>query len=208
MKCFSLLFEKEVHLNPDTKVLPAKEFSTLQKASEIVKEAKLQAKQLEKQTQEEAKILRKTAQEEGFQEGLISLNEHLLKLDHELKEIRENIQKKILPLALKAAKKIMGEELRLHPDRIIDIVLTSLKQVTQHRQVTIFVNKQDLPRLEKAKAKFKKIFEALESFSIEERDDIEVGGCMIETEAGIINAQLENQWRAMEMAFQNFMSPS
>ena len=34
---------------------------------------------------------------------------------------------------------------------------------------------------------------------------IEPGGCIIETEAGIINAQLENQWRSLENAFESFM---
>ena len=53
--------------------------------------------------------------------------------------------------------------------------------------------------------KIKKIFERLENLSIQERDDIEPGGCIIETEAGIINAQLENQWRSLEIAFDEFM---
>jgi type III secretion protein L len=59
--------------------------------------------------------------------------------------------------------------------------------------------------IENSKSKIKKIFEHLESLSIQERSDIEPGGCMIETEAGIINAQLENQWRALEAAFESFM---
>ena len=32
-----------------------------------------------------------------------------------------------------------------------------------------------------------------------------LGVCIIETEAGIINASLENQWRALESAFEAFM---
>ena len=63
----------------------------------------------------------------------------------------------------------------------------------------------DLEPLEKERSKIKKIFEHLDSFSLQERADIEPGGCIIETEAGIINAQLENQWRALESAFESFM---
>ena len=66
-------------------------------------------------------------------------------LDRELKEIREEVHKKILPLALKAARKIIGEELKLHPDRIVDIVMTALKPVTQHRKIVLYVNR-DRPR--------------------------------------------------------------
>lgn len=75
----------------------------------------------------------------------------------------------------------------------------------QHHRVRIYVNKQDLDILETNKSKIKDVLEQVQSFSIEERPDIEPGGCIIETEAGIINAQLENQWRALESAFESFM---
>ncbi|MBI3211529.1 MAG: HrpE/YscL family type III secretion apparatus protein, partial [Simkania negevensis] len=42
-------------------------------------------------------------------------------------------------------------------------------------------------------------------FSLEDREDIAPGGCIIETEAGIINASLANQWQALEAAFAAFM---
>jgi type III secretion protein L len=204
-KFFSLISGKEVRLAAGEKVVPAKEFTTLHTASELLKTVKQEAVDFTQQTAIEAEKTKELAFQEGFQEGLISLNKHLFALDKELKHLREDIQKKILPLSLKAARKIIGEELRLHPDRIVDIVLTSLKPVTQHRKIVIYVNKADLQMLEESKSKLKKIFEHLESLSIQERSDIESGGCMIETEAGIINAQLENQWRALESAFESFM---
>lgn len=205
MKLFSLLSGEAVHPAPGTKVIPAKEFSTLHKAAELLAKVEEEVSLFRKESAEEAEKTKEAAFEEGFQEGLVSLNKHLLLLDRELKELRQEIQKKILPLALKAARKLVGEELRLHPDRIVDIVLTSLKPVTQHKKIVIFVHKNDLEALEKERGKIKKLFEHLESLSIQERGDIEPGGCMIETEAGIINAQLENQWRALESAFELFM---
>ncbi len=204
-KFFSLISGKEVRVAPGQKVIPAAEFATLEKAHAILKTVKEEADAYRQETAVEAEKTKELAFQEGFQEGLVSLNKHLLALDQELKALREDIQKKILPLSLKAARKIIGEELRLHPDRIVDIVLSSLKPVTQHRKVIIYVNKADLPTLEEHKGHLKKIFDHLDSFSIQERADIEPGGCMIETEAGMINAQLENQWRALESAFESFM---
>lgn len=204
-KFFSLISGKEVRIAPGKKIIPSQEFSTLESASEILKTVKAESFAYRQEVAKETEILKENAFQEGFQEGLISLNKHLLALDEELKILREEVQKNILPLALKAAKKIIGEELRLHPDRIVDIVLTSLKPVTQHRKIVVYVNKVDLDMLEANRNKIKSIFEHLENLSIQERGDIEPGGCMIETEAGIINAQLENQWRALEAAFESFM---
>ena len=203
-KFFSLISTQEVHLAPGEKILPAAEFSTLLDAQKILEKVKEDAEIFRRDTALESEKIKEGAFQEGFQEGLISLNQHLFALDQELKVLRTEIQKNILPLALKAARKIIGEELKMHPDRIVDIVLTSLKPVTQHKKITIYVNKEDLQMLEMNRPKIRKIFESLENLSIQERSDIEPGGCMIETEAGIINAQLENQWRALESAFQAF----
>jgi type III secretion protein L len=205
MKFFTLLSQKDVHIAPDQKIIPASECTVLQTADEILKTVKHEEMEYKRAALLEAEKIKERAFQEGFQDGLKSLDAHILSLDRELKEIREEVHKKILPLALKAARKIVGEELKLHPDRIVDIVITALKPVTQHRKIVLYVNRSDLESLEKEKSKIKKIFEHLDSFSLQERSDIEPGGCIIETEAGIINAQLENQWRALESAFESFM---
>ncbi len=206
MRFFSLISGQEVRIAPGQKKIPAEEFSILQQASEVLKKAKEETEELRKKNTIEAEEQKKMGFEQGFQLGLESFNKHLLALDEELKELRIEIQKKMLPLTLSAARKIIGTELELHPDRIVEIVLNSLKPVTQHKKIIIYVNKVDLEILEQEKPKIKSIFEHLQSLSIQERDDIEPGGCIIETEAGIINAQLENQWRALESAFHSFMS--
>jgi len=205
MKFFSLFSQKDVHIAPDQKIIPSSECAVLQSANDILKTVKHEEIEYKRAALAEAETIKEKAFQEGFQEGLKSLDAHIFALDRELKEIREDVHKKILPLALKAARKIVGEELKLHPDRIVDIVITALKPVTQHRKIVLYVNRNDLEALEKEKSKIKKIFEHLDSFSLQERSDIEPGGCIIETEAGIINAQLDNQWRALESAFEAFM---
>lgn len=206
MKLFSLISGKEVRIAPGHKKISAEEFSTILEAAEILEKVQEETEELKKQTAIDAEEEKKAGYDAGFQAGLESFNKHLLALDEELKELRAEIQKKMLPLTLTAARKILGEELKIHPERIVDIVLNSLKPVTQHKKIIIYVNKADLDLLEQEKQEIKKIFEHLQSLSIQERDDVEPGGCIIETEAGIINAQLENQWRALESAFASFMS--
>lgn len=204
MKFFSLI-KQDVHVIPGKKVIPKEEFTDIKEANDLLKLAKHEIETKLNQNKEECAQRKKEAFDKGFEQGLGNLNHHILKLDHELKAFRKEIHEKILPIALKAARKILGEELKIHPDRIVEIVQQALKPVTQHRKVRIFVNRSDLDLLEKKKANIKKILEQVELFSIEERDDIEPSGCIIETEAGIINAQLENQWRALEAAFEAFM---
>lgn len=206
MKLFTLISGKEVRMTPGQKRIPADSFSVIADAAHLLEQAQEEIEALRKQSLEDAEKAKEEGFQAGFQAGLESLNKHFFALDEELKELRAEIQKKMLPLTLTAARKILGEELKLYPERIVDIVLTSLKPVTQHKKIKIYVNKADLNLLETEKPKIKKIFEHLQSLSIQERDDIEPGGCIIETEAGIINAQIENQWRALESAFEAFMA--
>lgn len=205
MKFFSLISGKEVRAAPGKKVIPEKEYSELMNAAEILELVQQDALEFRKSVAKECEQYKEAASQEGYKEGLASLNKHIIKFDQLLKTVEKDVHTKILPLALTAARKILGEELKLHPDRIVEIVMQALKPVTQHHKVTIYVNRMDFEELDKKKSKIKDILEQVKSFSIQERDDIEPGGCVIETEAGIINAQLETQWRALESAFEAFM---
>ena len=152
-------------------------------------------------TEKECEQLKVKANEDGFQEGLVKFNDHILFLDEQIKTLRHEMQKAMLPLVLKATKRIVGEQLELNPESVVNIVTESIKSVTQCKFVKLFVNKADLEILEQSKDGIKKYFESLESFTLEERPDVDIGSCIIETERGILNATLENQYRALERVF-------
>lgn len=204
-KLFSLIYSGEVREGSEAKVIPAQDFSRLLKTVELLKEAKRDcAIYLEKNKEACQKLLDESA-EAGFNQGLTEFNKQILHYEECVKEIRHELQQMVLTLALRAAKKIVGRELELFPETIVDIVQQTLKPVTQNHHVKIFVSKEDREILEKKKQKIREILEHVKTFKIEEKEGISAGSCIIETEAGIINASLDNQWRALESAFASFM---
>ena len=205
-KLFSYLFSGDLHLSSSEKIIPSHEFSELLEAHEVLAKALEQAEKKRKLAEEECETLRQQAKEEGFQEGLDLLNKHFIDLEKHGRKVYSETQNSILKLALQAAKKIVHKELELHPETIVDIVMQALAPIKQNHRVTIFVNKADRDILEAHKPKIKEIFEQLQFLGVQERADIEPGGCIIETESGIINASVENQWKALEKAFQRYMS--
>jgi type III secretion protein L len=205
MKFFSLIYQGEVHPATEEKIVPAEDFSTLMEAHEILNRAEEDVEYYKKKIEEECQQLKEQAKEEGFAEGLQKFNEHLIYFDKQISLMRMDLQKQILPLALKAAKKIVGDQLNLHPETIVDIVIQTLAPVTQNHRFTIYVNKADKEILETQKPKIKTILDQVQLLTILERNDISPGGCIIETESGIINASIENQWRALESAFEKYM---
>lgn len=207
-KFFSLIHGESVHVAPKTKVIKADDFSKMVDADEVLQRVQEDAKRYRIEVTEECEKLKEQAQKEGFEEGFKEWLEHIAKLEEEIVKVRQDTEKVVMPVALKAAKKILGRELELSETAILDIVSNSLKAVAQHKKVTIYVNKKDLATLEANRQHLKDLFESLEALSIRERADIQPGGCVIETEAGIINAQLENQWRILENAFTKLMKPT
>jgi len=101
---------------------------------------------------------------------------------------------------MQTTRQIVGEGLNNFPEMIVDVVTKAIKAVSGSHQVKLFVNKADLAVLEEKKLDLQQLFERIEMFTIEERKDVEKGGCIIQTEKGILNANLENQYIALENA--------
>lgn len=204
MKFFSLIYAGDVHPSDDTKLIPADEFSTLMSAAEIVERAQEEASQYQEEVDKECQELREKAKAEGFAEGLAQFSEHLLSFERQMRALQIDVQRQILPLALKAAKKIVGKELEIHPETIVDIVIQALIPVMQNHRFTIYVHKNDKELLESEKSRIKARLDHVQSLSIQERAGLSPGDCIIETDSGIINASLENVWRALEAAFEKY----
>ncbi len=206
MYCFRLIKEGKVHTGKD-KIIKKDAFEDLLSSKELLLKSQEESKQILEEAHKESLIIKEKAKEEGFSEGLNQFNEQMLLFEDKLKVLKHELQKAVLPLVLKSTKKIIGEELKQYPESILAIVMQSIKSVIQSKIVKLYVNAADLEYLESEKETLKKNFERLESFQIEKRDDIERGSCIIETERGILNATLENQYRALERALDAHMKP-
>lgn len=200
-KIFTLIHGDHVHIAPKTKVVPAEAFSETLTAEEMLSKVREDAAKYVQETTVESEKIKEQAQKEGYEEGFREWAERIAQLEEEIQKVRKDVEKMIVPIAMSAAKKIVGREIELSENAIVDIVSSNLKAVAQHKKIKIYVNKKDLQVLEKQKNQLRQVFETLESLSIIERNDVQPGGCIIETEGGIINAQLENQWRILERAF-------
>ena len=80
--------------------------------------------------------------------------------------------------------------------------MQAIAPVSDSHRVTIFVNKDDKNYLDANKPKLKEMLPQVDLFTIQEKSDVSRGGCIIQTESGMINATIENQWNALERAFE------
>ena len=205
-KFFSLIHGQQVAISPGTKKVSGADLATLVDAKELLDAVQEDAKSYRKQVIQECEAIKEQAVAEGFQAGYEKWADQVAQLEKEIQQVREELQKVVMPVAISAAKKIVTEELAISPEVTKKIVANTLKTVAQHKRIVLYVSKQDFQMIESEKNELKKIFEELESLSVRERDDIEPGGCVIETEIGIVNARLQDRWRTLEAAFESLFS--
>lgn len=198
---FNLLGSKEVHAKAGQKIIPASNYAELIELAEVKialeEEVHAYKAELDHKTEE----IREEARQKGFERGMAEWTQQLALLQKELDNCHNRAEKQILPVALKVARKILDRELELSDTVISDIIASSLKAVSEHRQITIFVSPDDYEQVEKQTSRFRENFSRLESLSVRSREDLKKNTAIIETEAGIIQVDLEKQWELIEKAF-------
>lgn len=200
MKKLATLFKQgDLHLPPN-KLIKADDFSVLIEALDIVPLVQKDAKEYKEQVVRESELVKEKAALQGFTEGVARWADQLAHLEGEADKIKKSFEEKLIPIAIAIAKKVVGKEIE-DQEGAVAIVMNTLKSVTLHKRITVYVHRDDVALMEANKEKMKAMFEELEVFSFQERPDIEQGGCIVETEAGIIDGRLHIIWEAVEESF-------
>lgn len=181
------------------KVIKNQIVSAREEAARIMEEAEEFASEVRREARQEAENLRAEAYREGNETALAEFELHLL----EVREIRERVwretEKDLLRLAVRLAEKIIGREIKRDDKAIIDVVSAALQNARQQEKLTVRVNPADLPNVENSVEKFSSSGRVrFVDFTADPR--VSVGGCLIESEVGTIDARLETQLRVLERA--------
>ncbi|WP_058865790.1 type III secretion system stator protein SctL [Chloracidobacterium thermophilum] len=165
----------------------------------LLREAQAEADRRIAEAQAEVERIRAEAWKAGYEAGLAEFTTRLLDLQHRREALLTQAEQEVLRLALRVAGKIVGRELEVQETTLLDIVRTAMRNLRQASTVTICVNPADVPRLERHR-------EAIETLrrgqfvNIVPDTRVSVGGCILESESGIVDAQLDTQLRVIEQA--------
>lgn len=163
------------------------------KAREILQKAQHEAEEIIRRAVEEREREKKGGYQEGYQEGLAQVTELLAKARVEYDQIFKNSQKDLLNLGFKIAEKIIGKQIELDQNVIVDIVGHALQAVRQSRQITVRLNPEDAKILKANKDILVQKLGTGRVVDFYEDKKVERGGCIIESEIGIVDAQLQKQ---------------
>jgi len=172
-------------------------------AAELKAEAQAEAEQLLLEATANAERMSQDAREKGYREGreqgATELAEVVAQSSRRLQQIESQAIPQLKELSLSIARKILGKELQISPETVLDIVKQALaEKARQRREIFLRVNPDDLALIREHKGELLEVLSRCKEIGIREDPEVSPHGVIIETDAGIIDAQLETQLAVFE----------
>lgn len=186
-------------------------------AARIIEMAKAQAQTLLADAQAQADLIKKQAHQQGRQEGIAAGRQegeaelkdklHLVyQLAHDAavgkEKIIANSESDIVNLVIDVAKKVIGEEINLNRQVVTQVAATAIAQVRSGDPLTIRVNPQDVETLMDYWNDALGENPGERHWQIVADRRVRAGGCIIDTEAGQVDAQIDTQLVRIRNAFE------
>jgi len=149
---------------------------------------------------QEAERVLKTAAHEGRERGLAAVTELLVGARLVAERARQSADQELRVLAVKIAEKILGRELQSHPDVVVDVAREALRHASSGRDLVIRVHPDDLAFIERGKPRLVERCRSARSVDLRADGSVPRGGCIIESELGVVDARLAVQLEAIERA--------
>jgi len=146
---------------------------------------------------------------EGYQQAVAEHNQKLdavqsqvtefvLKVEKAQKKIFTHAEHLVVRLANTLAKKIIHTELQQNPDIAVGTVKRALTHIADREKVVIRVAPDDYERVSERKEFWMPTMERSESVIIEKDDRVDRGGCIVESNDGIVDARLGVQFSELQ----------
>lgn len=152
------------------------------------------------------KAAREEAKRQGFAEGVAKgraeVTELLLKLQAMKEEFYKHAEPEVIKLVMEIARKVIGELVKEHAEAVQSVVAKALERsIGDH--ITVRVNPADYKDIVANESSFRTIIDRTKRLHFKEDETILRGGCVVETEVGTIDAELETQLEAIRKALES-----
>lgn len=157
---------------------------------------------------EESENIKRSAFEEGYRLGMEKAQADLEQFRNELsnfmnakKDVFEYIAPDILEISVDIAKKIIKREIETDPQMIVDTIIDVLKTVSKNEpKITIRVRPQSVQFVKDVIPNLSYQYGIDAKISVVADPSISDGGCVLETNNGIVDASVDTQLEIIKKA--------
>lgn len=190
----------------DRKVIQRDDVESLKKRDEIVVEAQARAKAIhDRAARLYAKVEDVIRQshgkgfESGREEGLATVTETLVRLKREHENLLTGLEKEAVALVHEIATKIIGEAFRTDDDALLGMVRQGLN-ASMGQHITVFLNPADFQRVRGQESHLLTAVSGVKGITLKPMESVKQGSCVIESDLGTVEADLEKQLAAIGKA--------
>ncbi len=162
-------------------------------ADEILKQAREEAELILAEARRKADETLATAERTGLRKGESQWYEALTTAWKSRDDYMAANEHALLKLAVRIAEKLMGEELRTAPDKIVSLVREALRSTRRAKTLVIQAHPEDAALLSARRAAICGTGNTERQLEIVPNAALSRGDCVIESEIGSIDARLETQ---------------
>ena len=139
---------------------------------------------------------------------LTSLQEVLRQLNNIRQETYQEIETEVVELALAIARRVICHETTIDREIVVCVAREALAKVEDPGRIKIKMSPSDLQFIKKTRSQLSNMIENIDNVTFEAAENIQNGGCIIETDLGEIDARIEKQLQAVEESFRNAVERS
>ncbi|MSO23576.1 MAG: hypothetical protein EXQ58_10065 [Acidobacteria bacterium] len=171
----------------------------------ILRQARLKAAEIEKEAYEKGFSEGERAGRETGEKMVEAVLKQYARTLEELKGLRRNLltgsEREVVRLSLEVAKKVVKREACVDEELILALVRVALSRLADQSVMTVRVNPKDCQSILHHRESPGHRDSWHDGIKLVEDPLITRGGCLIETESGLIDARVEEQFREIEKGF-------
>ena len=114
----------------------------------------------------------------------------------------KEVESEVVRAVMRVAGDLLTAELASREDAVVDVAATALQAAKTARDINLRACPRDAPILRKHKARLVSVLTRAKNLEIREDRRVKPGGVLIETESGVVDAQLETQLEELARALE------
>ena len=125
------------------------------------------------------------------------IGDMLEKLETSKRSVFSNAEHMLLKLCCAMVKKVIDHEVSVHHDIVLTVLKRALTYIGHHEKMVVRIAPDDLELVAQRKDFWFPVAERLKDIAIEADARIERGGCIVESNAGMVDARLGVQFEEL-----------
>ena len=192
-----LLKRNTFEVSADSPLVKGEEVATIARAEDIVAAAEAEAARIVEEAKAVYEAEKKRGYDDGISEGRAQILMQKLDLLDESVAYMEKVEGRMAEIVMKALKKCVAEI----GDRelVVQIVKKSMQAIVRNQnQITVRVASEMVPVVKARIDEILSEFHSLTFIDVREDPHLSATACVVETEAGSVDASVEGQLEAIE----------